>query len=1025
MKINQRLTLCFSLLFCLLSISYASAQQLNISGVVISSEDNEPLIGATVSVKGNPTKGVITDINGQFQLSVETGTKMLVVSYVGMKTQEIRVPRREKELKIVLIPETMDIDVVVVTGYGNFSKSSFTGSANTLRTDMLKEVPVMSVEQKLQGMTTGVQITSSSGQPGANQSIRIRGMGSFNASQEPLFVIDGVPVTSGSMSSGGPDAAYMNNSKTNIMSTLNPSDIENVTVIKDAAAASLYGSRAANGVILITTKKGNTGKVRVDLNVSGGFSHAAVDFRPTLNGDQRKELLYEGLLNYAIDNGMESPNEYANSNIGTYAYKPAMGYTDWRKELLRTAMHQSYEASVSGGNDRSTFYASLGYNNQEGLAKNSSLDRYSARLNMTQKVGKYGEVGANMMFSQMNQEMNEERGSSINPFLCVAMTMTPSMVVRDEEGNYVGAYDGTSLNPLRDILTDYNRVRMTRMFSTGYAAIEPIKGLKLKETLSYDYTIQKDSRYYNPLSSAGPKSGSDAQTAKGFIEYGKLISSTSLNYVRTFARKHHLDVLAAYEIESYQTDHASGEKSKLPSDKLTEPDNAAVLNSFKSATQAYRMISYLSRLNYDYDDRYYIAGSYRRDGSSRLSPNNRWGNFWSVSGMWHLGNENFMKAVKPVLSDVKIRASYGVNGNQPGSYYGYKGLYSYGENYMEAAGSYESAQPNDLLTWEKNYSLNLGIDLSFINRIFASLEYYNRDTKDLLYSLPISATTGFTSYLSNIGRLNNKGVEFELRTLNVVSNDFNWTSVFNLSHNRNKIVSLNGLLDQTIEGTWFIHKVGLPYHTFYVKEFAGVDPLTGSAQYYLNTKNEDGSYNRELTTDAAKAESIPYKTATPKVSGGFTNILNYKWIDLTFTLTYSLGGYSFDKLGTYIENGSSSIYSSRYNLPAYMMNRWQKPGDQTDTPRFVYGEPATSTNSSRYIHSTDHLRLKNFTLGFTLPNQWTQKLMIDKVRVYFSGNNLLTWAKWKQYDPETPVNGEVFCEAPAMRTFSFGAQLSF
>ena len=270
-------------MFCLLSISYASAQQLNISGVVISSEDNEPLIGATVSVKGNPTKGVITDINGQFQLSVETGTKLLVVSYVGMKTQEIRVPRKEKELKIVLIPETMDIDEVVVTGYGNFSKSSFTGSANTLRTDMLKEVPVMSVEQKLQGMTTGVQITSSSGQPGANQSIRIRGMGSFNASQEPLFVIDGVPVTSGSMSSGGPDAAYMNNSKTNIMSTLNPSDIENVTVIKDAAAASRYGSRAANGVILITTKKGNTGKVRVDLNVSGGFSHAAVDLA-TLTG---------------------------------------------------------------------------------------------------------------------------------------------------------------------------------------------------------------------------------------------------------------------------------------------------------------------------------------------------------------------------------------------------------------------------------------------------------------------------------------------------------------------------------------------------------------------------------------------------------------------------------------------------------------------------------------------------------------------------------------------------------------------
>ena len=264
--------------------------------------------------------------------------------------------------------------------------------------------------------------------------------------------------------------------------------------------------------------------------------------------------------------------------------------------------------------------------------------------------------------------------------------------------------------------------------------------------------------------------------------------------MRTFANKHHLDVLAAYEAESYQTDHASGEKSKLPSDKLTEPDNAAVLNSFKSATQAYRMISYLSRLNYDYDDRYYIAGSYRRDGSSRLSPNNRWGNFWSVSGMWHLGNENFMKAVKPVLSDVKIRASYGVNGNQPGSYYGYMGLYSYRKNYMDNPGSYESTQANPNLKWEKNYNMNLGLDLAFIDRIFVTLEYYNRDTKDLLYNRPISATTGFLNYLGNLGQLNNKGVELEVRSLNISNADFNWTTVLNLTHNKNKIVALDGNL---------------------------------------------------------------------------------------------------------------------------------------------------------------------------------------------------------------------------------------
>ncbi len=1009
-------------LACLCSI-HMQAQQLEIKGIVTSSDDKLPLIGATVSVKGVAERGVVTDIDGRFVLDVEASDKILVVSYVGMKTAEVKVPKNGV-LNVVLTPESQNLEEVVVTGYGNFSKSSFTGSANTLRADMLKNVPVLSVEQKLQGMTTGVNITSGSGQPGANQSIRIRGMGSFNASNEPLFVIDGVPVTSGSMGAGtGADAAYMNNAKTNVMSTLNPADIENITVIKDAAAASLYGSRAANGVILITTKKGTVGRTRVTLSASGGFSDAAVNFRPTLNGDQRREMIYEGLYNSAIDKGMESPEEYAKANIDMYAGIPELGYTDWRKELLRTVHNQNYEVSASGGNERTTFYSSLGFNRQEGLVENSSLDRYSARLNVTQKVGSRAEIGGNMMFTQMSQEMNEERGSNINPFLCVAVSATPSMPVRDASGNYVGSYPGTNVNPLRDIRTDYNRSRMTRMFSTGYASVDIIKGLKLKETLSYDYTVQKDSRYLNPLSGAGPKSGSDAQTSKGFTEYGKFLSSTSINFVRTFATKHHLDVLAAYELESYQSDKAMGEKAKLPSDVLLEPDNAAVLKSFASSTQAYRMISYLSRLNYDYDDRYYIAGSYRRDGSSRLAPESRWGDFWSVSGMWHLSNESFMHAVKPVLNDVKIRASYGVNGNQPGALYGYMGLYSYGQNYMGAAGSYESAQANPGLKWEKNYNLNLGIDLAFINRIFVTLECYNRDTKDLLYNRPISATTGFLNYLANIGQLNNKGVELELRTINFASPDFNWTSVLNLTHNRNKIVTLDGDMKQSIEGSWFIHKVGLPYNSFYVKEFAGVDTQTGKALYYLNTQDEQGNYNKEKTDDASKAQAIPYKSADPKIAGGFTNILSYKWFDLGLTFTYSLGGYSFDKAGTLIETDGSKEKS--YNLPVYALDRWQKPGDITDVPRFVLEQGAGPQNSSRYIHSTDHIRLKNLTLGFTLPGQWIQKALIENARIYFSGTNLLTWAKWNQYDPEVPVNGEVFCEAPAMRTFNFGVEITF
>lgn len=1023
------------ILGCLLAMQ-TQAQNLKIKGRITSKEDKEALIGATVKVKGT-SNGVITDISGNYSLDVSPQDKSLVIEYMGMKSIEAHIPK-SGILNLAMQPEAMNLDEVVVTGYGNFSKSSFTGSANTLRTDMLKNVPVVSIEQKLQGMTTGVNISGSSGQPGSNQSIRIRGMGSFNASREPLFVIDGVPVTSGNLTSGsGSDAAYMNNAKTNLMSTLNPSDIENITIIKDAAAASLYGSRAANGVILITTKKGNSGRTQITLKADGGFSNAAVDFRPSLNGNQRRELIYEGLINYAEDEIAKNPDrinkddpqftmspaEYADSRINTYAWIPGIGYTDWRKALLRTAHHQSYEVSASGGNDKTTFYASLGYNRQQGLVENSNMDRYSARLNVTQKVGTRGEVGANMMFSQILQEMNEERTSQINPFFCIAVNTTPSYPIYDATGNYTGSYPASNVNPLRDIRTDYSRSRLTRTFATGYGAVNIIKGLKLKETLSYDYTIQKDSRYWNPLSGAGAKSGSDAQTAKGFVEYGKLISSTSLNYIKTFANKHHLDVLAAYEIENYQTDKAIGDKSKLPSEILVEPDNAAQLNSFVSSTQDSRMLSYVSRLNYDFDDRYYIAGSYRRDGSSRLAPEHRWGNFWSVSGMWHLSNENFMKSVKTVLSDAKIRISYGVNGNQPGSLYGYMGLYGFGQNYMGAAGSYETTQANPNLKWEKNYSFNIGLDLAFINRIFVSLEYYTRDTKDLLYNRPISYTTGFANYLGNLGQLNNKGVELELRSINFATPDFNWSTIFNLTHNRNKIINLDGKIEQSIEGSWFIHKVGLPYSSFYVKEFAGVDQSNGKALYFLNTRDENGNLNREVTTDANKAQSIPYKTSDPKISGGLTNILSYKWIDLGFTFTYSLGGYSFDKTGTYNETDGNKEMNT--NLPIYELNRWQKPGDITDIPRFVLNQAAGPQNSSRYIHSTDHIRLKNLTLGFTLPQKWTEKALIERARLYFSGSNLLTWAKWKQYDPEVPISGEVFCETPPMRTFSFGVEVTF
>lgn len=1004
-----------------LQIGTVCAQNRTINGIVTMGQNNEPLVGVTIFVKGAETMGVVSDIDGHYTLTVKPDAKEITFRYIGMKEVRMPVPANGT-LNVKMIPESTNLDEVVVTGYGNFSKSSFTGSANTLKGDMIKDVPVLSVEQKLQGLTSGVSITSGSGQPGAVPNIRIRGTGSYNASNEPLYVIDGVPVASGSISNL---AAYMNNAKTSLMATLNPSDIENITVIKDAAAASLYGSRAANGVILITTKRGKSGGTQITFKADGGFGDIASNFRPSMGGEERRQTLHEGLVNYAADLGYENPQEYADSQIDKYASKPWSGYTDWRDILFRKAKNQNYEISATGGNDKTTYFSSLSYSNQQGTVENSELKRYTARLNLTQKVGKRGNIGGNIMFSQIDQRMNDERTSFSNPFFAVGAMVSPSDFPYNEDGSYSNnfpGYGGGIANPKRDITLDYCKNRLTRIFATGNASVEIAKGLQITERLSYDYSIAKDFQYFNPNSSE--YSGRNGVSNKGFNEYGRLISSTSLGYVRDFG-KHHLDVLAAYEIESYATDKAEGKTSNLPSELLMEPDNASLINGFSGSTSASRMLSYVTRANYDYANRYYIAGSYRRDGSSHLAPENRWGNFWSVSGMWHVSKENFMAPARSVLSDLKLRASYGVNGNQPGPN-GYMGLYSYGKNYGGLPGSYESSIANPYLSWEKNYSLNTGIDFSLFEHIFISLEYYSRQTKDLLFSMPISMTNGFSNYLANIGELNNKGVELEIRSTNFSRSDFDWMTVFNLTHNQNKIITLDGRQQQIVQGEWYIQKVGLPFNSFYVREFAGVNPDNGDALYYINSVDEKGNYNKAITNDIAKANPIPYKKADPIISGGLTNILNYKFLDLSFTFTYSLGGNSIDKTAKYVETDGDAAQYYR-NIPVYYQNRWQKPGDVTDIPRFVYNQPnkAGSYASSRRVHSTDHIRLKNLVLGASLPQQWASRLGIEKLRVYFAGTNLLTWSKWDFYDPETPVNGEMNCEAPPLRMYNFGVEVSF
>ncbi len=1000
-------------------------KQKSVSGKVTDST-GAPLPGVTIRVKGT-TQGTITDTNGKYSFSNIADNATLLFSFVGMKSQEIPVAGKV-EINASLQDESESLGEVVVTGYGNFKKASFTGSANTVNAEKLKDVPVISMEQKLQGQTAGVFITAQSGQPGAVANIRIRGMGSYNATNEPLYVIDGVPVNSGTMNGSG--AGYMTQAQTNIMSTINPNDIENITVIKDAAAASLYGSRAANGVILITTKRGKTGQAKVDFTISSGISNLAMDNRPVLSGEDRRTLVYEALYNQAVDKGNANPDAWAASYIDTYAPKPSTGYVNWNDYLLRKhAYSQNYEASITGGDDKSKFLASFEYLKQDGIAINSDFDRYAGNLAYDRQVSKKLAFNGKITLSKITQNLNEERGGC-NPYLLTAGYITPSDVPYAADGSYNRSFvfSTTMENVLETMKTDINRTNVTRVMANGALTYDIMDGLKLKESVNYDFSSQKDVVYYSPYSYAGPKGAGDgnAQAGKGFTEWNGLFNSLSLSYIKTFKDKHNLDALVAYEAQDFKKDGIYYSGYNIATTALTDVGVTSTYSSKSSSPEEWRLISIVSRLNYDYDKKYYLGASFRRDGSSKFSSSQHWGNFWSASGMWRIIQEPFMLGLKKVFTDMKIRASYGVNGNLPSGSYPWQGLYSYTLAYQGTSGSYESSLQNNNLKWEKNYNMNVGLDFTLFDRVSVTGEYYSRQTKDLLYSMPLSNSSGFLSYTTNIGHISNKGFELEFNSTNVKTKDFTWTTNLSFAHNKNVIKKFNDQVTSIVAAnrtTIYIRKVGGPFYGFFLKEYAGVDPETGKALYYLNTTKSDGSLDKTTTTDDTKAQAIDLgKEAMPKLTSNLTNTIYYKNFDLMFTFTGSWGGYSFDQMAVYTENDGTNL---KRNFPVYTMNRWQKAGDKTDVPRLSYNNKVGPPNTTRYLHSNDYIRLRNLAFGYTLPGNIAQKVYMSKVRFYVSGSNLWTKAAWGSYDPETEMGGFSWASAPLTKNITIGANISF
>lgn len=995
------------------AVSQPGSRKKRVTGVV-KDVMGEPLIGANVVEKGRSTNGVITDFNGKFTLEVDESAS-LVVSYIGYLAQDI--PTKGKgDFHIILKEDTNTLDEVVVTGYGDFKKATYTGSASVLTTEKLEALPVVSVGQMIESNIPGISVVAgTSSQPGAKTTLRVRGVASMNASTEPLYVLDGVPIPSYDLSNftSMSEAGGMG-----FIETLNPADIESITVLKDAASASLYGAKGANGVVLITTKKGKEGKLRVNMAAKYGITDFAYTYLPLMGGEERRELIHEGLVNFQLDKGVseQEAQQYADANIDQYAKRLPQGYSDWESALFKTGYQQDYNLSASAGNQNSSFIGSLGYTKQTGVSLNSEMERFTGRVDASNKYKKV-EFGMNASLSwTKNVHLPEGKfyGSAI---YASKVNLTPSTPIYNEDGTYASGYrENNGYNPILEAEVNDYYARTVRAMGTAKIAYNVWDNLKVSSVFTVDYSLTKDFFFQSP-------DGRDGATYQGrgrmqMTDRIRYTSQNNLTYSKTFG-KHSVSAVTAFEVMKYDYEDLYAAKKTYGQDINTSLGNAADPIDADQKLQEDALMSYVASVNYSYDDKYYASFSFRRDGSSRLSPDTRWGNFWSLSASWRLSQERFMQPLKSVLSDLKLRASYGVNGNLPSSYYGYQSTYTTGAFYSGKPSPWESTLGNEELTWEKNYALNLGLDIGLFSRVNVSLDWYTRTTKDLLMSKQLNSISGFSSLLTNVGQMRNTGVELEVRSNNIKTKDFSWTTAFNLSHNKNKILKLADL-PWFVDGR-YVRKEGYPFNTIYLREYAGVDPETGSALYYDNQQDENGNYTKNKVTDPGQASPIPLKDITPTISGGFMNTFNYKFIDLSFNLSYSFGGYSYDNASYILQDDGYSVIS---NKSTEQRRRWQKPGDITDVPRFVYGnKKGGNYNSSRAIHSTDHIRLKSLILGLNAPKAWLQKLGIGNARIYFSGTNLLTWAAYDQYDPE--MSGVVGFYTPPLKTYAFGLELKF
>lgn len=1059
-------TLSVTLSLCLASF----AQQVQVTGTVKDNAGN-PVAGATILVEGT-TNGTTSNADGSYSISAASDATLLV-SFIGYQSQKHAIAGKTR-IDIVLKEDSQAIDDVIVVAFGTAKKEAFTGSAAVIKSDDIAKSQQSNVAQALAGKVAGVQLTNTSGQPGTSPEIRVRGFSSLNAGNGPLWIVDGMPYS-----------GDLNN--------LNPNDIESMTVLKDAASNALYGARGANGVVMITTKKAKSKEAVISFDAKWGVNSRAVkDYEYITDPAQFYEVHYDALKRYYLDSGYSEiqAHSLANQNLTASANDGGLGYMvytlpegqefigingkvnpqatlgrrvvyegeeyyiqpdNWTDAAFRHSLRQEYNISISGSGEKTSVYASAGYLDNQGIAYNSDMQRFTSRLKVDYQAKKWLKMGANLNYSRFNYDQIDDGGASNSSGNVFAYTTTVGPIyplyIRDGNGNIrytedgIMMYDyGRNAGMERSIFTDSNALSDSRLDTSN------AEGNAFNGTTYFDITFLKDFKFtfnagvtldetrstsiMNPY--FGQYKGEKGLIGKGHSRHFEYNTQQILNYTKQFGA-HNLNVMVGHEYYNARSYSLSASKSHMLTQENDELSGAVIdKQSAGSSRSEYNNEGYFARVMYDYSSKYFFSASFRRDASSRFHPDHRWGNFWSLGGAWILSREDFMAGTQEWLDNLKVKASIGSQGNDNIGNFQYTNTYTI-ENANGEVSTVFNSKGSENITWETNSNFNAGVEFSFLRgMVTGGVEYFLRKTTDMLLSFPVPPSQGYSSYYANVGDMRNSGIEIELNYTPIRTDKIVWDINLNMTHLRNKITMLpqerrNKVVEGYggyVDGTTFFGE-GLPMYTFYMKKYAGVSS-EGESMWYMDETDTDGNViGRTTTTEYAKASDYLCGDPIPDLYGGFGTSLSCYGFDLSVAFTYQIGGLAYDS-GYAAAMYSPANKSTGMNWHKDILNAWTPENSSSNIPRLQYEDQNQNGLSDRFLMNASYLNLQNINLGYTLPAKLSQKLGIDRIRIYLACENVYYWSKRQGFDPRYSYSGSTSqATYSPVRTISGGINLQF